>query len=257
MLFRLRGGFLAGNTPDMAIQAIQHRPIVVLSRPKAQAERFAQRIDNLQANIIFSPIMEISNIQIEEMPPNEARLIFSSASAVSSASEQFDLSGRVGYAVGQSTAEELKAQGFRVLITAPDGARLLAAIAEEAPTSPLIHVSGNQMAVDLAAELSKLGHLARSVCVYRQDPLPISEELVESLHGDAAHVFPLFSPRAANLLSRELGSFQCRAPIHLVSMSKAVDISWSGPEPASRCLASHPDAESMMEQIRACIDRLT
>jgi uroporphyrinogen-III synthase len=257
MLFHLRGGSWAGNTPDMAIQAIQQRPIVVLTRPAAQAERFARHLSDVDADVIWSPIMRILDVAITEDPPKDALLVFSSANAVASMAHDHVLRGRSGYAVGKSTAKALEQLGFNVLAHAPDGLELVSMISDACPNLPLVHLRGDHVAVDIASHLAKIGLNASSLLVYRQEPVGLSDQLTATLSGEVPHLFPLFSARTAILLSRELAKIRCNAPLHLVSISQAVDKSWTGPEPASRCHAAHPDAESMIEQIRISVENLT
>jgi len=241
----------------MSTQAIQQKPVIVLTRPELKAKEFSERLGGMDVELIRSPAIQIEKLNLPEPLTNNALLVFSSQNAVQSVLEQERLDGFSGYCVGHRTAQMLADGGLRVLASAQDAKSLLAKILADGPRNELIHLCGNHVAVDIAKLLSKAGLNARAIMVYAQHEIPPKPELIQSLDGAAAHIFPLCSPRTAQIVSRQLANIRCHVPIHLVSISQAVDKAWDGPKPASRCHAAKPDAPSMIAKIRQTVASLT
>ncbi len=221
-------------------------PIILLTRPQAQAEAFRRRLGS-GAEVLISPVLEITPLLLGVNPASYAGLIFTSQNAVRAAASQAALAGMQAWAVGRHTAAAARAAGMRVTSANGTADDLVALITRARPAGRLLFLRGEHSRGQVAERLNSAGIETDSEVIYRQEERPLSARALTVLQGERPVIVPLFSPRSARLLSRQAAG--ARAPLHLLAMSPAVLAAWEGPLPASARTVELPEAEAMAREI--------
>ena len=193
-------------------------PLILLTRPRPQSERFAAdlgglapvRIIPLQAIVPTAPLPELGGIR---------GLIFTSENAVrifAAASDRRDLRA---YCVGGRTADTARGLGLEAVAGRGSADALIETIAQAAPHGPLLHLHGRHTRGAVAARLSERGIETRAAEVYDQRAIAPTEPLAPLATGRRV-IAPLFSPRSAELLAAQISGAQ--GPWTLPCLSAAV-----------------------------------
>lgn len=182
---------------------------VLITRPEPGASELARAI----GGGIVSPLMEI--VLRPAALPEGAEPIFTSVNGVRAVGAG---RGRA-WCVGERTAEAAEAAGFDAVAGRGDADGLVAYVAARAGR-PLIHVRGAHARGDVAARLRAAGHDCAEMIAYDQPERPLTAEAIAALSGSEPLVVPLYSPRAAQLLSRHAGNI--RARLDILALSAAV-----------------------------------
>jgi len=228
---------------------------ILLTRPAPQSGEFAERLRDLPAEILISPILTIQPVTpTPHVPPGRA-LILTSRNAVTAAAGL--VSGRAGYVVGAATARAAAAAGLTIRATAATAKALGDLMIAEGVGERLAHLRGEHTAGDLAGRLNSAGIETESIIFYRQPDAEPSARALAVLGSGVDVVMPLFSARSAALLGNRLNDADIAARLHLVSISAAVDCAWTGPAPSSRSTAASPDADAVADKIRALVAELS
>lgn len=208
------------------------RPVLLLTRPPADSQRFAAMLPEWRA--VISPILRIVPVDHHSARLHDAPgLVFTSAHAVASAGPG---RGRLALCVGGHTGAVARKAGFEVR-TGNGFAESLLPLIEAAPV-PLIHPHGCHLAKQLPVP---------GVVVYDQQAMPLTADAQALLGGDAPVVLPLFSPRSARLAADAAQG--ARAPLWPVAISDAAWAAWDAPA-AGHGVAAGPDAAAMAAAIR-------
>jgi len=240
------------------------RPVLLLTRPQAQACRFAALAHTRLGphRTIVAPLMEIEQRPPECDPAGYATFLFTSENGVTAFAAQSRLRDRPALCVGKRTAETAAAAGFTARSAAAGGGdveALIALVLRERPAEPLLHLRGEHAAAPLAARLSAAGLACDEAVVYAQTALSLAPEARLALAGEAPVLLPLFSPRSAELAAGALGRLDeaARAPLYPVAISRAAARAWerSGGAPAAG-VAERPDSGAMLAALAAAMSRL-
>lgn len=230
-----------------------HRPFpLLITRPAAQAERFAGQVRAAlgpDVPIVISPILRIEPRPVTLDLTGMAGLILTSENAVRSLSGHSGVSGRIAYCVGDRTAAAARALGLQAHSAGGAAPDLVDMIRQAAPMERLLFPRGAHSRGHVADELAAAGIKVEEVVTYDQIANPLNAEAKRLAAGAIPIVAPLFSPRSAKALGEALGDAQ--APLHLVSLSPAVDAAWSGPAPASRHIAKQPEIRAVLPLLAA------
>ncbi|RVT83426.1 hypothetical protein DXV76_14410 [Rhodobacteraceae bacterium CCMM004] len=226
------------------------RPLVLLTRPAAQSERFAEalraRIGGA-ADIVVAPVMKIV-FRPAPPVPERATLVFTSENGVAAMPDDA-LAGRALWAVGPRTAAALRARGVRCRDGGGDAVALAQALVAARPAGPVLHLAGVHTAGDVAGTLRRAGIPAERHTVYDQVAEPLSAAGQAALAGIAPVILPLFSPRSARLLRSEVA--RARAPLAAVAISDAVAATWNGTAPCT--VAEAKTAVAMADAVCAVL----
>ena len=177
-------------------------PLILLTRPRPQSERFAAelggiapvRIIPLQAILPTAPMPALAGI---------AGLIFTSENAVRIFAEASDRRDLRAYCVGARTAGTARGLGLEAIAGGGSADALVETIAEAAPPGPLLHLHGRHTRGAVAARLSDRGIVTHAAAIYDQRSVPPSEPL-GPLAVLQRVITPLFSPRSAELLAAQI-----------------------------------------------------
>jgi len=170
---------------------------LLLTRPQAASDRFAQEIAarDLPIEVVVSPLMEIMAVDGPVVIPSGTDVIFTSSNAVSVVGHG---KHQRAWCVGPRTKTEAKAASFDAVEAGQTADALVATLAANAPTRPLLHLRGRHQRGDVATQLCAAGLNAQSQVVYDQVARPPDEAFFQALSRNPL-IIPLFSPRSAEL----------------------------------------------------------
>lgn len=226
------------------------RPVLLLTRPRAQSERFAAEAAERLGHppVVIAPLIEIAPRPIDRAPAAYGTLLFTSENGVAAFAAQSGLRDRPAVCVGPRTEAAARAEGFEARWVSAEGGdaeALIRAILAERPPEPLLHLRGSHAAASLRTRLGAAGLACDEAVVYAQNCVPLSPEGVAALKATAPVVLPLFSPRSAALAAEAAAG--AAAPLHPVAISEAAAARWvavRGQQPLP--VAARPDAGAML-----------
>ncbi len=219
-----------------------------MTRPAAQARRFAESFAERFGEDwpkLLAPMQRIVGLNPEV--PEARELVFTSENAVAAYAALSPAAGRRAWCVGSRTAAAAARAGFAPVTGPGDGAALTRIIIAAAPQPPLLVARGAHQAVDVAKALNSAGIETHSVCVYAQEPVPLSAAGEAILARQSPLLVPLFSPRSAQLFVQAAKG--ARAPLWVAALSPAVAAPCAELHPARMRIAATPDAESMLDAL--------
>ncbi len=219
--------------------------ILIISRPEPAASRF---LDDVKAAVSVSvkgeitPLIAIQPLDVSLPDVPISGIILTSASGAVQAVRLGLPTATTAWCVGDQTAQTATEFGFAARSAQGNAEDLCRMILAARPAGHLIHIRGEHARGDICARLTRAGLNCTDLIAYRQRPLPPTAAACAALTGTEAVVLPLFSPRTANLL-KEIGNLT--APLHVIAMSKAVVVAFSGVPVQSLILSAKPDRLSM------------
>lgn len=227
-------------------------PTLLLTRPRAQSERFADAFScrGGAQGIVIAPLMEIVPQTLDMNAVAEAKaLIFTSENGVEGFVTQCARRDLTAYCVGPRTASAAAREGFNVVQAGGDAEALFALLQSVQPPQPLLHLRGTHAAGNLATRLNDAGLRTLEAVVYDQRARPLDRAAQALLESPGAVVLPLFSPRSARLLLEALSSVTLLAQLHPLAISPAAAEVWSASRPETPLIAARPDAEAMLDAL--------
>jgi uroporphyrinogen-III synthase len=223
-----------------------NRPTVLLTRPQAQAERFAQALGDVP--VVISPLMRIEQQPLDVDMTGYRGLVFTSENGVRACRD----CTLPAYCVGDRTAQAARAAGMRAVSAKGSADDLVRLIADQAIEGPLLHVRGEHARGDVAGKLRMLGLRLDEVVGYRQVARSLNEQARKLLGGESIVILPLFSPRTARLFVADVG--RIGAHVRVVAISKAVKEALLGSVFDDITISETPDAKGMIAAIQGRID---
>ncbi len=224
-------------------------PALLLTRPRHESETFGRLcVSRLQRQIrqVVSPVFEIEPIDMHIELDRFPTLIFTSANAARILSTRHNVNGRTAVCVGDKTAATAAMLGMKSISANGSADELVDLLKSIKPEAPLLHVRGLQARGHVAGRLSAAGIETHEAIAYRQSAKRLNEAASALITGSSAVLIPVFSPRSAKILSRQVP--EQTAPLHLIAMSKAVSEAWTARRD-SVTIAQRPDAAAMMDAV--------
>jgi len=175
---------------------------LLVTRPRADAERFAAALYGLGIEPLIEPMFEIEpgDPGRLELGDVQALLVTSrnGAAALAAATDRRDLAV---FAVGEASAATARALGFAEVASADGDAAALAAmvISRLKPADgALLHIAGKAVAGDLVGTLAAAGFTARRHVLYEaRAATALSPACAAALAGGELEAAAFFSPRTA------------------------------------------------------------
>ena len=229
--------------------ARQSHPLILLTRPVLQSQRFAAAL----GDALISPLMQPEFLSPVLPAGDFAAVVLTSETGAEAAGRISATGGMLpqrAFCVGSRTAEAARAVGF--VASSAEGAAgdLLAHVIGAAPRGPLLLLRGQDSVGDLQNRLISAGIETVSLIIYRQVALSLSDAAVAVLQGDCPVILPVFSPRSARLLVAELRRIAAKAPIWLAALSPAVAEAFDFPTIHTE-IAARPDSAAMLRAVQA------
>lgn len=184
--------------------AQSRQPLLLLTRPEAQARRFLAELPQDVVAGVAPQIAPLLRIVLRPIGSLDALsgLILTSENAVRALGHH-DVAGLPAYCVGTQTAKTAKSLGMQVQVFGTNADDLVAGLIDLAPPGRLVHLHG---AVTRGAVAERLQHAGLSVearLAYAQEPQGLPDDLVRALRRDRRAIAPLFSPRTARLFAAQ------------------------------------------------------
>lgn len=221
-------------------------PTLVLTRPEAQSRDIAARL-GAGLRVIISPVMRIAaSGECPNVSPF-AGVVLTSANAVPFSP---DLRGKPVWCVGEKTADAARAAGAVVRLVARDADDLVAQVQAE---GPILHLRGEHARGRIAERLTSAGIETEEAVVYRQEALPLSDEALAVIAGDGPVVLPVYSPRSAKLVGRQIGRLGARVAV--IAISAAAAEAWLAETGVPAQVVPEPNGRAMLSAIRAALRR--
>lgn len=225
--------------------ARQSHPIVLLTRPLAQSQRFADQI----GGAVISPLMQPEYLT-PMLPTGDFAAAILTSETGAEAARRISAAGlrlpqRV-FCVGNQTAAAARRAGFEASSAAGDAGALLAHIVNAAPQGRLLLLRAQDSVGDLENRLISAGIETVSVIVYHQKAKALTAEAAAILQGPTPVILPVFSPRSARLLAAELRRVAAKAPLWLTALSPAVAEAFDFPTELTK-VAARPDSAALCD----------
>lgn len=230
-------------------------PLILLTRPRAASERFAEalRAEIADAEIAICPLME--PLQILQSLPEIAtaeHVVFTSAQAIAVLADLTEARACHAWCVGDRTAQAARDIGLTATSARGDADRLVAVLTAAMPGGLILHLRGKHTRGDITVRLREAGLQCEERIAYEQVRLAPSRTFQDIVSSPRRVVAPLFSPRSARVFMDA-----CQAPngalIQPVCLSEAV----AAELPAHRFLpamvADRPDAPALIRATRHAI----
>jgi uroporphyrinogen-III synthase len=219
-------------------------PTLLLTRPEAQAREIAATL-GVEVPVVIAPIMRIVAIGVAIDLSRYAGVILTSANAVSAGP---GIAGTRIYCVGERTAETARDAGAEVVLVAKNADDLVARLKG---AGPLVHLRGEHARGDVAKRLNSAGIETDEAVVYRQEALPVSDQVRALVAGGDPVVLPLYSPRSAKLLGEQLTGIGPK--VHAIAMSDAVAEAWQVATGQAAEVCAEPTGAAMRARILAAL----
>ena len=233
---------------------------VLITRPEREATTLAAALAERGHVPVIAPLFRLEILR----PPADfaatlaasQAVLLTSANGARALAEASDQRGRPILAVGDTTASTAEGLGFSsVQSAAGDGA----ALAEQArrqldPASgPLLHVSGVDVALDLADALKPAGFEVKRFALYdAREEAELPDSARAALQARALDVATFFSPRASEHFARlvqEAGLAGSLADVTAIAISPAALQPLSALPFKATVAAARPTRQSVLDEI--------
>jgi uroporphyrinogen-III synthase len=197
---------------------------LLVTRPQPDAERTAAALRQRGHSVVTAPLLRIEPVVDAPIETkNWAAILVTSANAsaaMAAHKSKEALRGVPVFAVGDRSADAMRAAGFANVTSAGGAVADLARLVSEQmqPAAPLLYLAGEDRAGDLAADLSAKGFAVQTVVVYRAVAAPaLPKEAVDAVAAGLDGVLHFSrrtaeayveGARAAGLLARALDPVQ-------------------------------------------------
>ncbi len=234
---------------------------VLVTRPRPDAEIFAEALATRGHEALIEPLLEITLAEASALPPEldafQALLVTSANGlrAFAALTERRDLPV---FAVGPASAEAATAAGFaRVESADGDVDDLIRLVRDRLSPEEgvLLHAAGKTLAGDLKGELEAAGFtVTRAVLYTAEAATRLSDPAQSALREGRVGAVALFSPRTAETfvaLVREAGLVEACRPLRALCLSAAVAAKLEALDWAALEVAARPETEALL----ALLDR--
>ena len=198
---------------------------VLITRPLRQGQAFAAALEagfGGPVRTVLSPLIETAPVVVDQDFGNVAHVLFTSVNGVHQSDRLRVPTSAIAWCVGDKTAHAAQALGFETQTAGGTSEKLLSLIVAAQPVGRMLHVRGKHTTGDVVGGLAEHGIVCEPIIAYDQVAIAPTQQAIDLLCGENPVIAPLFSPRTAKLFE-QIGGF--RAPLHLVVMSEAVQVS--------------------------------
>jgi len=227
----------------------QSRPTLLLTRPQAQAERFAgqcRKAIGEDLRVMLSPVVQIKPRDVTGDLSEFAGIALTSENGARILPQVANASGVTAWCVGDRTARVADALGMVASSAKGSATDLARMIIGAAPKGTVLHAHGARKAGDLVGQLQAVGINAQSLVIYDQAEQALTQEALAAMQAGPV-ILPLFSPYSASVVAKQIPGNVNKLAI--VAISEAAANAWTGQRPGIFTVAKHPDAPHMVSEI--------
>jgi uroporphyrinogen-III synthase len=229
---------------------------LLMTRPQLQAKRFVAQLPVRmleRLTPVFSPLIRIDPVEGDIVLGDARGIIFSSVNGVATAAAKTRRRDLPCFCVGAATAKAAQDAGWRATCRGGTADELIAAMLQNRPDSPLLHLCGAHTRGQIARNLTLRGCETRAQIVYRQNLLPLNVEAGAILRRHDPVIAPLFSPRTARHFAVQGAG---PAPLYLLALSETVAQPLRGMGFAALAVAKQPNAAAMISALETIVTQV-
>ena len=226
----------------------------MVTRPREEAEALAAALTARGVGALIEPLMEIRFRAAAIDLQGIQAVLCTSANGVRALARATGERGVPLFAVGDATAARACAEGFTHVANAGGDAGDLVLLAVERlrpRDGPLFHVSGSEIAGDLAAALGGRGFAVERRVLYEARPVPaLSTAATRALSAGEIDFALFFSPRTAAIFARLAKAAHIADSCETVtalSISAAADKALDALPWRERRVAERPDQPALLD----------
>ncbi len=227
-------------------------PRLILTRPRAQAERFATSL-TVKMEVVFAPLIEIAWQGCGPLDGVTGLILTSENGAL--ALRGAAISGRKAYCVGPRTTEVARGLGLDARDMGGTADHLVDALVADGHDGVLLHLRGAHTRGEIAARLRDAGLTCEERVVYDQLAVLFPADIARDLAEGAPDFVTLFSPRTAGFFAK---ACPCAPNAEVLCLSRAVADALDPDGYGHIEIAAQPTAPAMAEALyrRAAAKRL-
>lgn len=234
---------------------------VLVTRPEEDGRTFAAALEALGHTTVLAPMSGIAATgDLVPVPTDLQASIATSRNAIRhlpegalQGSDGATLRSAPHFAVGRTTAEAARARGFQNVIEGPGTAQTLMPVilAQCAPAAgPVLHLAGDPLALDVAAELRGAGYDATRITVYRARPAEqLPDTAVAALANGEIDTVVMLSPLAVRTylsLVRSAGLWEAARRVQYACLSQGVADTLSPLQPIDSKVSRQPNSQELL-----------
>jgi len=233
---------------------------ILVTRPEAGAAELEAALQALGHEVTVEPLLTIETMAIDAaVLAGAGGVIATSRNGLRALAQSAALAQAVKlpiFTVGPATAGLARELGFQRIIAGDGSASDLVPLilaSEACANRPLVHVAGEELAFDLAAELGGRGIEVRKVSAYRAVPAPsLSPGTMQAIAGGTLDAVILMSPRTATIFAALAGKAGLNEPagrLAYVCLSANVAAALRGLAPADVNIAVRPNFPAILDAV--------
>ncbi len=234
---------------------------VLVTRPEPEAAAQADELRGMGHEPVLQPLLEFRALDFDPAPlRSAAALIFTSGNALRALREKIDprdIAQTPVLCVGSETARRARAAGFKSVAATADTAEELSAkiVSQTGRGVPLVHVTGEHQAFDLAQALAHEGLSLHTLRVYVMKAREVFDsQAAGELQAGAIGGVILMSPRTAEIfvsLCRHYELLDCAKDLSYFCLAESVAKKLKPLEPANVHIAARPGREALLALLAA------
>ena len=233
---------------------------VLVTRSEADAAEIKAALEALGHEVTVEPLLAIETMPIDAGAFEGARgVIATSRNGLRALAESAALAQAAKlpiFTVGPATSGLARELGFQRIIAGEGAASDLIPLilgCEPGARGPLVHVAGEEVAFDLAAELERRGIGVRKLTAYRTTAAPsLSPQAAQAIARGSLDAVILMSPRTAAIFAALVGKAGLSEPagrLTYVCLSANVAAALKGLAPSRINIAVTPNSSAILDAV--------
>lgn len=245
---------------------------VLITRPEPDASRWRDLLAEAGIASTTDPMLDIelapsgavlsaSQVAAASSPPSPQALVITSRNSVRWLATATDLAKAQclpAYTVGPGSAAAMRRLGFHNLREGAETAQTLIPVimaSADPAKGPVLHLSGDKIAFDLAPELAKFGLSVERRVVYRSRPSSeLAPQTIRALRDGLVDTVVLLSPLSARTFVKLLdaaGLSKQHQRLVYICLSTNIAEVMAPTGPRATIVAAAPNAEAMLGAVKS------
>ncbi|MEP3297181.1 MAG: uroporphyrinogen-III synthase [Pseudoruegeria sp.] len=199
---------------------IENNPLLLLTRPQAQADRFARLLQSKRTEnprFLIASLLEIVPFPEQLDVAAFDFFIFSSMNGVIAEATPIQ---QKAFCVGERTAERARSRGFDVIAVTKTVEDLILWLAQHQPIGRGLYARGSIIRQSVISDPRLEALKLEERVVYDQIPKVWPKDISAKIQREPRIIAPVFSPRSAIYLAKALSEY--RGDLCCIALSDAV-----------------------------------